>query len=525
MLRACHGRELLLKTARFGLMFAVVFTSVACGDGELTVDYPEVSADRMMTIASALRPSERRARVTMIRDAARAHGLNNGWLLAGIADVETNLAHCWSEARWACKGPASSSCEGGPVIAGSADGPCSHEQGGLGMFQFDAGTYSQTLAREGREILTIEGNTQAAIDFVVDKVRISDFISGVSTNAEALAWMNRLQPDTVHYDQWVKTITGYYNGCFEGRCSKYHSQYNKYDTRTRNVLNEFGPDFWGTTSVSAPATGGAVASTGTPAAARDLSPGTAHVDGGNGISLRWTAAGATRFVIRAEYRATDGWRHYWEWTRNSSVMEMWPQVPNTEYRWTVQACNANGCANWSDYASFTYGNATSSTPTTGTASTGGSSGSSTSGSGTTNTGTSTGTSGTGSSTGSSGTTAAEPDTTDTSNGESTSTQPAPQSSGAPGMPASMSPAGIYIETPDVPLTWSEPAGAESFDIVMYYFDGTDWTDYHVWERKRGGAFTVWPVVDDTYYAWAIRACNGMGCSDWSDFQQFYFGPL
>ena len=34
---------------------------------------------------------------------------------------------------------------GGPIIAGGADGPCADMQGGLGMFQFDAGTYQQTV--------------------------------------------------------------------------------------------------------------------------------------------------------------------------------------------------------------------------------------------------------------------------------------------------------------------------------------------------------------------------------------------
>ena len=76
-------------------------------------------------------------------------GPDNAALLAGIGEVETNFAHCWSEATWACQGPASASCGGGPVIAGASDGPCSAQQGGLGMFQFDSGTFSQTLATYG----------------------------------------------------------------------------------------------------------------------------------------------------------------------------------------------------------------------------------------------------------------------------------------------------------------------------------------------------------------------------------------
>src|SRR5262245_32847471 len=82
----------------------------------------------------------RRTRSSRIRDVSSTRGLTNGVLLAGISQVETGLSHCWSEATWACKGPNSSSCGGGPVIAGAADGPCSAKQGGLGMFQFDGGT-------------------------------------------------------------------------------------------------------------------------------------------------------------------------------------------------------------------------------------------------------------------------------------------------------------------------------------------------------------------------------------------------
>src|SRR5689334_19634626 len=82
--------------------------------------------------------SVKRQRYEQIREAARARGMTNAFLLAGIANDETNLAMCWSEATWACQGPASPDCGGGPIIAGSADGPCGNQQGGLGMFQFDA---------------------------------------------------------------------------------------------------------------------------------------------------------------------------------------------------------------------------------------------------------------------------------------------------------------------------------------------------------------------------------------------------
>ena len=76
-----------------------------------------------------LSAEQRRERAGLIRDAAASVGMTNGVLLAGIAQAETTLAHCWSEATWACQGPPSSSCGGDAVIAGSADGPCSARQG------------------------------------------------------------------------------------------------------------------------------------------------------------------------------------------------------------------------------------------------------------------------------------------------------------------------------------------------------------------------------------------------------------
>lgn len=495
---------------RFGaiaLVAVLVFTG--CGEGEFSIELPTVGPDNLQTVASELRPEVRRARAALVRDSAAVSGLTNGVLLAGIADAETNFAHCWSEARWACKGPASSSCDGGPVIAGSADGPCSARQGGLGMFQFDAGTYSQTLQREGHRILTVEGNTQAAVEFVVDKVRRSQFVPGIDTDAEALAWMNALRPGTREWDQWIRTVTGYYNGCFEGRCSVFYERYNNYDSKTRNILAEYGEEFWRLRQ-NDPGSGGSSpgGSSGTPggssqpvstapAVATELGPGNVQVPLQQSVTLQWQSPGATHYTVRMEYFEGSQWAFYYEWQKNRNSFEVWPQNPNRQYRWAVKACNSVGCADWSNYQSFVYGDVSGTQPTDdggGTSDDGGSSsGGSTSG---------------GSSSGGSG-----------------SSTPPPAQSGVPGMPASMRPAGVRIDTPQVPLTWSEPAGAEWYDVVMYYNSNGSWVDYYVWEGRRGGAFEVWPVIDETYYAWAIRACNATGCSEWSDFQQFYFAGL
>lgn len=202
---------------------------------------PEQPDEIPVEIASqrqGLTGAARRPRAEAIRDVAATKGLMNAVLLAGIAEVETGLSHCWSEAKWACQGPRSDFC-GGPVIAGSADGPCTAQQGGLGMFQFDAGTYDQTLARDGQGILLLEGNIVRAVDFVTEIVRKN--IPGVSTAAQALEWMNGMtvaQGDA-RLEQWAALLACRYNGA----CGS-TSQAAKYRDATLRVLSEFGADFW-----------------------------------------------------------------------------------------------------------------------------------------------------------------------------------------------------------------------------------------------------------------------------------------
>ncbi len=199
---------------------------------------------------SNLTAAQRRARAGQIRDAASANGMTQGYLLAGIADAETNMSQCWSELTWACQGPTSADCGGGPVVAGAGDGPCSLMQGGLGMFQFDAGTYDQTLAREGDRVLSVAGNTAAAVDFVVAMVIRSSHISGVDTRDQAIAWLNGVRIDNGQWDAWITTVTHYYNGCAPG-ASCFSSRYASYRDHTVNVYNEMGASFWATSTYGA----------------------------------------------------------------------------------------------------------------------------------------------------------------------------------------------------------------------------------------------------------------------------------
>ena len=243
-------------------------------------------------VQSELSASERRTRAEVIRDAAQRRGLMNGLLLAGIASAETGLAHCWSEATWACQGPHSADC-GGPVIAGSADGPCADEQGGLGMFQFDGGTYDQTLEREGDRILSIAGNVDAAVDFVVSMVRRSTYIDGVDTVEEALNWMNEVRPWNELFHPWIQTVTHYYNGCIPGRCSVYESRYASYRDKCTDMLEEMGTDFWYGASRACgpiPADGGTVDETDACFVAGGPSRYWRTAEGGYEGRLLWTNA-------------------------------------------------------------------------------------------------------------------------------------------------------------------------------------------------------------------------------------------
>jgi hypothetical protein len=195
------------------------------------------------TTESTLSTAVRHERFGLIRDSAAEMGLYNAPLLAGIAISETNLAHCQSEATYACQGPASPSCGGGPIIAGSADGPCSAMQGGLGMFQFDAGTYADTVSTYGDSILTIEGNTAQAVNFVV--VRLIMDISQAKDWMSAVAWLNTVPMDSSKplMDQWADFIVCRYNGCCttSSTCTTRRAGYRD---NAIDAFSEMGADFW-----------------------------------------------------------------------------------------------------------------------------------------------------------------------------------------------------------------------------------------------------------------------------------------
>ena len=186
---------------------ALALVLVGCAEPE-RLDPPS-TGETSQPLSGAVR----RERATLIRDSAAEMGLHNAALLGGIAISETNLAHCWEEAQFACMGPASPSCNGGPIIAGAADGPCADMQGGLGMFQFDAGTYAQTVSTYTDAILTIEGNTAQAVAFVQSKAKLD--IPEVTDWMSGMAWLDSIplvagEPLT---EQWSHLMACRYIGC------------------------------------------------------------------------------------------------------------------------------------------------------------------------------------------------------------------------------------------------------------------------------------------------------------------------
>jgi hypothetical protein len=203
------------------------------------------SPDESVVEQAALTQQQRHDRLALIRDSAREVGVFNAALIGGIAISETGLAHCYGEIAAGCPGPASPSCGGEPVIAGGADGPCSDMQGGLGMFQFDAGTYAQTLATYGDRILTVEGNTAQVVAFLAERMKQS--IDGIENWMDAVEHINAipLEAGNPVTDGWGAFLACRYNGC----CSQSAtcvSRGNKYRDNGIDLYEEMGADFWRT---------------------------------------------------------------------------------------------------------------------------------------------------------------------------------------------------------------------------------------------------------------------------------------
>jgi hypothetical protein len=117
------------------------------------------------------------------------------------------------------------------------------------MFQFDGGTYEQTLRRDGQRVLTLAGNVEAAVDFVLRMVIDSAYVPNVATRGEAIAWLNGVTPDNDRFGPWVQTVTHYYNGC-QPSFPCHPQRYRHYRDHARGVWSELGATFWNAPSPS-----------------------------------------------------------------------------------------------------------------------------------------------------------------------------------------------------------------------------------------------------------------------------------
>jgi hypothetical protein len=233
----------LAPPARAVALAALALGLAACQRAPLAAG--DSAGPLLETVEADLSQAERMARYAQIRDAAAARGiLRTSFLLGGIAHAETGLAHCWSEAQWACQGPDSADCGGGPVIAGAGDGPCADRQGGLGMFQFDAGTFDDTLGTYGPDVLLVAGNVSHALDFVIRMVKISSYTTNAETDEKSLQWIQNFDlNDATLRDQWISTVTRHYNGCRPDRAC-WNQRYAHYNESLQIVVDETGLDFW-----------------------------------------------------------------------------------------------------------------------------------------------------------------------------------------------------------------------------------------------------------------------------------------
>ena len=223
---------------RSALAWMLVISLAGCGPAEEAGEDGEENLEQRSDAFSV------QERCDLIKGAAGAHGVDNALLVAGIAKHESGMAQCWSEATWHCAGPYSDDC-GGPVLAGSGDGPCSAQQGGLGMFQFDAGTWWQTIAAYGDGVLSVSGNAGAGADFIVGKVFSCPNTPSFPSHAAAAAWINGALPGTADFETFLSAMAWCYNGCAPSYTSCNHWAVREaYRGGIQSLLDTFGWDYW-----------------------------------------------------------------------------------------------------------------------------------------------------------------------------------------------------------------------------------------------------------------------------------------
>lgn len=196
------------------------------------------------TEVEAISANQKRAHADAIKAAAAARGITNPVIIAGIAHAESaGLAQCWSELTWACQGPWSNDC-GGPVMAGAGDGACSLQQGGIGMFQLDAGTHAQTLAQYGADVVNLHGNARAGVGVVIHKLNVCPNTK-FGDDGVSIDLINAAVPGTQAYETFMTAMAWCYNGCAPSYQSCSHDKVrNAYKSGVQAMLDAFGEEYW-----------------------------------------------------------------------------------------------------------------------------------------------------------------------------------------------------------------------------------------------------------------------------------------
>ena len=217
----------------FGLGLTVLGCSSGGGDENMTTD------DQ-----SALGSAPSREEILEdIRDVALARGITKGYLIAGIAKVETQYYHCRPPHLY-CAGPASVDCGGGAVLAGGSDGTCS--QGGIGLFQLDNGTQTQTIRDyrdRGIDILSIKGNIKGGIEVLLDKLQIDSCVRGISSDTGGVDWLNDIAIGGTDYGAYTGMLAHCYNG-WPVNGSGWRREKAKYDVGIRDALDLHDAAWW-----------------------------------------------------------------------------------------------------------------------------------------------------------------------------------------------------------------------------------------------------------------------------------------
>lgn len=179
-----------------------------------------------------------------IKARSKARGLTNPLLFAGIAQHETNMTHCVADyyvqkCMQSADTPVSQSCHGGSVVIGNADASC--DDGGMGLFQLDAGKQADTVAKYGADVVELDGNIDDGIEHILDDVIACGHGPDVTA---AATWLNGALHGTADYDAWFTCVARNYNGCRSEKGCDEAKRAGQYKDATESVAKEFGLTYW-----------------------------------------------------------------------------------------------------------------------------------------------------------------------------------------------------------------------------------------------------------------------------------------